>query len=143
MLKKISLVLLAAMALASCKEKNIAANKCGDRVCTEEYATLVINIVNKNGSPALLKKNGYTVENLRTQKPVYYPPAVDYQFDPGYYFVIADNSVKELSEAGDDIKVTATDSLTNQAKTATLKVSGGECACHIKKLSGPDKIQFD
>jgi hypothetical protein len=129
--------------LASCKEKDIDASKCGDRVCTEEYATLTINIVNKDGSPARLKKNSYTVVNQRTNKPVYFPPAVDYHFENGYFFVIADNSTKDLSENGDDIKVTATDSLSNQTKTAIIKVAGGECACHIKKISGPDKIQFD
>jgi hypothetical protein len=143
MLKKIAPVLLAAISLLTACDK-YTNSKCGDKICDLSFASLRIMFVDKDNKGVFLKKNSYSAVNQRTNDTIKItttnPQAL---VVVGSYPVVNDNYTQKLSEAGDDIKVTGTDSLTNQTKSAIITVAGGECACHIKKLSGPDKIQFD
>lgn len=139
MLKRTYLLIAAALVIASCGKKNVST--CPDKVCTEEFAMITMLFKNKNGKGEPLSK--LTVINKRTNKPVDRSTSATLDMIPGGYLIIDDRSTKTLSENGDDILVTATDSTGTQTKTATLKVAGGACACHIKKLSGPDEVQFD
>jgi hypothetical protein len=56
---------------------------------------------------------------------------------------VDDGNTKSLSEEGDDLKITGTFEKTGQTKSAIIKVTGGICACHINKVSGPEQIAFD
>ena len=56
--------------------------------------------------------------------------------------MVNDTDIRSLSQEGDNIEVTGRLKGTDTVKSAIIKVSGG-CACHIKKISGPEKIIFD
>ena len=60
----------------------------------------------------------------------------------GSYIIANDNTRDQLSNDGDDILISGTNPVTNQTKTAVVKISGG-CNCHVKKESGPSTIKFD
>lgn len=124
------------LGLSACKQEK----QCPDKVCTMEFAYLTIKFLDKNNEPVNIKN--YSAVNQRThdtikstmQRPI---------DDKGVYIVMDDSYTSRLSEQGDNIKVSGTDSIGNQTKTAIVKVSGGKCACHINKISGPDIIRFD
>jgi hypothetical protein len=65
-------------------------------------------------------------------------PATDY--NQGMYTVASDADVKKLTESGDIITVTATHPETGKKVSAEFVVSGGQCACHINKISGPAEL---
>jgi hypothetical protein len=60
----------------------------------------------------------------------------------GNYIVASDSDVKKLSEAGDVITVSATHPISNKKIKAEFVISGGICACHISKISGPAVMTF-
>ncbi|MCC8408805.1 hypothetical protein LJ707_07680 [Mucilaginibacter sp. UR6-1] len=139
MFKKALLIVFVAATMLSCGKKNVST--CQDKVCTEEFAMILMLFKDKDGPVKSLSK--LTVINKRTNQPVDRGSAATINTTPGYYLIIDDRSTKGLSESGDDILITATDSTGTQTKTAIIKVAGGACACHIKKLSGPDELQFN
>lgn len=134
---KKALLIIAVVFLASCKESTVKLRKCPDLVCTENFASVTIEFV-KSGQP--FKVIDYCAVNQRTGDTLVHAKP---ELPAGVYVVADDSDVKELSEKGDEIKVTGTDSLTNQTKTAIIKISGGQCACHVEKISGPEQISFD
>jgi hypothetical protein len=140
MLKKLFFVLLAAVPFAvSCNEES--KSNCPNKVCTEEFAMITIKAVNKKGEPVRLRSitsvNQRTKESLKTIDDTYAG------LQKGTYIAVDDKSTKLLSEAGDSVLVTAIDSSGTITKTAVLKVAGGNCACHVSKVSGPDEIKFE
>lgn len=139
MFKRALIIVFVAATILSCGKKNVST--CQDKVCTEEFAMITMQFKDKNGKGEPLSK--LTVINKRTNKPVDRSTSATLDMIPGGYLIIDDLSTKTLSEDGDDILITATDSAGTQTKTATIKVAGGACACHIKKISGPDTVQFD
>jgi hypothetical protein len=112
-----------------------------DRMCTEEFRSLTVSFTDNKGAPtaakdysAVLVRTGDTIKsNLNTVS----------NMVPGAFIVIDDSYTSKLSETGDEIKVSATSVQTKQTKSTVIKVSGGECACHIKKVSGAEKVAFD
>ncbi|MBE9584143.1 hypothetical protein IM792_06765 [Mucilaginibacter sp. JRF] len=139
MLKRILLFAIASTLLLSCGKKSVST--CQDKVCTEEFAMITMLFKNKNGKGEPLSI--ITVINKRTNQPVDRSTSAMLDMVPGGYLIIDDLSTKTLSESGDDILITATDSAGTQTKATTIKVAGGKCACHVQKLSGPDTVQFD
>jgi hypothetical protein len=140
MTKKVPLLLLLIVCFSACSN-NKQKNGCGVQTCTLEYA--YIGILFKDQQNKFLLFKDVTMLNLRTHKPltpVKYPPAMD--FVPGYTLIASDDNIKDFSTDGDDVKISATNSETNQTKTAILKIAGG-CGCHVSKKSGPDTIVFD
>jgi hypothetical protein len=139
-MKHLSIILLVVLFLSACKsDKNTQG--CGVKECTTSFAYLGIRITDNDGKAAKLKS--FTAINLRTNKsltPVQYPPNID--FVAGFVLLASDSNIKDFSTDGDDVKITAIDSASNQTKTSTLKISGG-CNCHLNKLSGPDVMAFD
>lgn len=135
MLKKLFIAGAAALLFASCEK----STKCGERLCDASFAYITVQFVDENGNGIAVKN--YSAVNQRTKDTLatsMLPDGV-----PGAYVVADDSHVRKLSENGDEIKVTATDSATDVTKTAVFKVSGGECECHISKISGPEKITFE
>ncbi|MEO6149393.1 MAG: hypothetical protein ABIN95_05745 [Mucilaginibacter sp.] len=125
----------------SCK-KRVGTGKCDENIaCTEIFASVAVKFVDKNGEG--INVNNYSAVNQRTKDTIKTSAGIALDLVPGYYFVVDDSYTKNLSEAGDDIKVSGTNTLTNQTKTAVIKVSGGKCACHVNKVSGPEEIKFD
>lgn len=140
MIKKVSLLLLLIACFSACSG-NKQKNGCGIETCTLEYAYVAIVFKDKQNKYPPLKD--ITVINLRTNKPL--SPAKQsliIDFTPGTVLIASDDNIKDFSTAGDDVKISATNSETNQTQTAIVKIAGG-CACHISKKSGPDTVIFD
>ncbi|WP_285059308.1 hypothetical protein [Pedobacter ginsengisoli] len=136
---KAALICLCAVLFIACDKKD--ASECPDLICTESFAMVTFSFTNKDGVGVGIKN--YSAVNQRTGDTIKTAGIASLSLTPGTYVVVDDNYVKKLSEEGDDIKVSGTLEATNQTKTAILKVSGGKCACHIEKISGPEKVAFD
>ncbi|WP_316843462.1 hypothetical protein [Pedobacter psychrodurus] len=139
-MKKITLVLLMGIALVACK-KNKSTSDCGNKMCTEEFVMTGIKFADKNGAGAEIKD--LSVINQRTGEKLYAKSSASISTVKGYYVVLDDANKLQLSEQGDDLKITGTSITTNQTKSAIVKVSGGKCACHISRISGAEQITFD
>ncbi|MES2828962.1 MAG: hypothetical protein V4687_12425 [Bacteroidota bacterium] len=139
-MRKLSILLMLAVSLVSCdKEKD--PTDCQQMTCDASFSMLGISFTDKDGKGVAVKD--YSAINLRTGEEIKPAIVASLNLVPGYYVVIDDSYRKKVSATGDDIKVTGTYEATGQTKTATLKVAGGECACHVTKISGPDKVAFD
>ncbi|WP_316818733.1 hypothetical protein [Pedobacter nyackensis] len=138
-MKKIVLALLLISAMLSCKKKS-TDSECGKMNCTYEFRSIGINYVDNKGLPAVVKD--FSAVNQRTGQKVV-PNVTTITTIKGSYIVIDDLNTRTLSEAGDDLKVTATSVETNQTKSVTFKVKGGKCTCHVEKVSGPELVTFD
>ncbi|MBD1392469.1 hypothetical protein [Mucilaginibacter glaciei] len=139
MLKKLYLLLVLLVGFAACTKNS---NQACTTACTAQYIYTYAGIVLNDSKNPNAKFNNITVLNLRTQKAVVlplYPPNVD--FVAGFVLVAANDNKGEFSTAGDDIRITATNSVTGETKSAVIKISGG-CNCNIAKISGPDKLDF-
>jgi hypothetical protein len=139
-MKKIALVLLLGVALLTCK-KNKTTSDCGEKICTEEFASVVLKFVDNKGAGAEVKD--FYVINQRTGERVRANSSVYTSTIKGVFIIVDDNNKLGLSEQGDDLKITGTSVETKQTKSAVIKVNGGKCACHINKISGPQQIAFD
>lgn len=139
-MKKIALVILIGIALLSCK-KNKPTSECGEKMCTYQFASVVIRFVNNKGEATEVKD--FKVVNQRTGEKLQANSSISINTIKGAFVVVDDGNIRSLSEQGDDLKITGTSVGTNQTKSAVIKVSGGKCECHIVKVSGPDQITFD
>ncbi|RYY35459.1 MAG: hypothetical protein EOP46_09930 [Sphingobacteriaceae bacterium] len=137
MLKKLLITCIAVILFASCSK----STKCGERLCDASFAFVTVMFVDSEGNGIAVKD--YSAVNLRTKDTLKSSAAVTMDVVPGVYFVADDSHKDALSKEGDEIKVSGTNITTNITKTATFKISGGKCECHITKISGPEKIQFD
>lgn len=139
MTKRILLLMLIA-AFSACNKNNRVKPGCSTGICTDLFATINIHYVDNTGTGIGVKD--FSVKNLRTGLAVKTGGSFDYGASSGIRSVADDGNLKEFSSEGDEVQVSATDSLTNQTMVSTLKISGG-CTCHIEKLSGPDTVKFD
>lgn len=138
---RLTLVMLFGLFCLACNKKDHSDNDCSSKICTENFASLHFNFTKKDGTGVAVEN--YSAINQRTGDTLKSSSAAYMDLTPGTYIVVDDSHLKKLSDTGDDIKITGTYPVTNQTKSAMIKVSGGPCACHIDKLSGPDKIVFD
>lgn len=125
--------------LSSCDDE--IASECEERNCTLEFRSIGISFADNKGAPAEVKQ--FSVINQRTKKTLFQNSSRASDLTIGDYIVAHDGNTKDLSEEGDDLKVTATSIETNQTKSVLVKVKGGKCACHIDKVSGPEQVVFD
>ena len=139
-MKNLILALLIGSALLSCKKKTTGSD-CENKICTEEFRSLVIKFVDNKALGTEVKD--FSVVNQRTGEKVFANSGAGANLIKGAYIVVDDGNTKSLSEEGDDLKVTGTSVETKQTKSAVIKVQGGRCACHINKVSGPEQITFD
>ena len=124
--------------LSACSKKQSTRSGCPIVPCPLDLGTFV-TYVNNDGS-AIEVKDFHAVD-LRTNTTITTSGTV--KLNPGTY-VIADYSDSKLfSAAGDDVQVTATDSLTGQIKTVNFKLALPVCSCGIEKISGPDTVKFN
>jgi len=140
MIKKVPFLLLLIAGFAACKG-NKQENGCGVQTCTLEYAYLGIIITDKQNNTLAI--TNFSAINVRTNKPlspVKNPPNV--YFVAGFTLLATDDNIKDFSTEGDDVKITATNAATHQTLSTIITIAGG-CGCHVKKISGPDKMVFD
>jgi hypothetical protein len=136
-MKKCILFLLIVVCSA-CSKKSRQAAPCNPGMCTMMFTTIGIHFVDKAGKDAVVKD--FSAINLRTNKKIETQPIPG--SNAGFHVIATDSNMKEFTNEGDDVKVIATDSVTNQTKSVVVKLAGG-CACHISKISGPDTLAFD
>ena len=139
-MKKLVFVLLMGSTFLSCKKKTTESD-CGTKPCTRELRAVTIGFVDNKA--AYTEVTDVSVINLRTGEKVFGNQDILLKPVIGAYVVADDGNIESLSENGDDLKITATSVATKQTKSAIIKVQGGRCACHINKVSGPEKIAFD
>lgn len=123
--------------LSACSKKD--SSDCQDKICDESFATVIVKFVNKNEEGVTIEN--YSAINQRTKDTISTASGGDINSEAGIYRVVSDNYIRKLSETGDEIKVSGT--LGAQTKSAIIKIKGGNCACHISKVDGPEQIKFD
>jgi hypothetical protein len=132
-------ILLLFVLLCACVKKQQKPS-CAIQVCTDVFAIVTIKFLDKDGSQITV--NNYTAVDQRTREVLHDNKILVPGPYPPYYEVADDSDLKKISTEGDNIVVTGTNPVTNQTKTAIVKVAGG-CTCHVNKISGTDVIAFD
>ena len=141
-MKKPLLFLLLIVIYSACSKKThqSAAAPCNPGMCTMMFASVGINFVDKVGNPVAVKD--FKAINVRTNKSIQTETTPGSGENSGFHVIATDGNMKEFTNEGDDVKVTATNAATNQTQSVIVKITGG-CACHIAKAAGPDKVVFD
>ena len=121
--------------------KNSPKSACGTQVCTDLFASVGVMFKDKDNNPVSVIK--YSVVDLRTNDTLKNIISTTANLVAGAYIVVDDSNLKDLSPGGDNLKVSGTNPATNQVATATIKVSGGACNCHVEWVSGPQTITFN
>jgi hypothetical protein len=102
-----------------------------------EFRMITVKFVDTNGSPQIVKD--FKVVNKRTGEII---TPVNDMTNQGLYVVASDSDILKLSEKGDNVLVSATDSKTNAKVQAEYLIAGGVCSCHVTKISGPDTVKL-
>lgn len=132
------LCIILALLLGSCHSEEQAP--CENLVCTQEFRTITMKFTDTNGDPLLVKD--FKSINLRTNKELSSTNNDATIFTKGVYIVASDINLRDLSNEGDHIKISATHPTNGTLKVADFVVSGGTCNCHVSKISGPEIISF-
>lgn len=128
------IILFAVVTLNSCK------NSCSQKICTDNSVSIVVKFLNQNGNPIVVKDFKSIIS--RTQKDISNISYLDTVYFKGIYQVATDGNLGDIKNS-EKILVSAINPKTNQLKEVEFVVSGGDCACHISKISGPEIIQFE
>lgn len=115
-------------------------SECGNIICTQEFRMVQVKFSDASGNPVAVKD--FTAINKRTGESTAQNNEPETINNQGNYTLASDADVKKLSEAGDVIIVSATHPISNKKIEAEFVVSGGICACHISKVSGPAELIF-
>lgn len=134
---KRSLYLFFITFLIACSPETV----CENLICTEQFESISIRFLDGEGKPLIVKD--FRAINLRTQKSLDSENLIDTTYAKGIYTVASDANLHDLSEKGDRIKVSAKHPVSGVSKESEFVVSGGKCACHVKKVSGPAEIKFE
>ena len=130
--------LLASLTFFACSATKTSPANCENMICTQEFRTVQVKFKDASGNPVTVKN--FSTINKRTGASTV--PKDEPGNSQGNYTVASDADVRKFSESGDVISVSATHPTTNNKTTAEFVVSGGICACHINKISGPAEITF-
>lgn len=111
----------------------LACSSIENCICTGEFVTISVTIVDENNSPVtgLITKvrdvtgKTYNVSEYR------YP-------EPGVYTIMTDGYVRSFTTLPKEIIFSGkSDSF---EVTGKFSINTGECKCHVNKLSGPDTL---
>lgn len=122
------------VSVIACNDDDSSSAGCnGDLVCTEEFRTVVIDILAADGSPASLDE--VSVTNLDTDE------SLTFQWDltPGY--AIADDSMLETVDM-DGHRIELVGSIAGEEVVRQTFLVGHDC-CHVILLEGPTTIQLN
>ncbi|WP_256005863.1 hypothetical protein [Pedobacter deserti] len=135
-IRNLFLVLCLATAFVACKED--FTGDC-NKTCTKQYVYILVSFKTAAGATAEIKN--YQAINLRTGKVLM--EGDEARMDIwGAYIVAGDSQLDLLSENGDMVEVRATSVAAEETATATFKIKGGRCNCHVEKVIGPKEIVF-
>jgi hypothetical protein len=131
--------LLLILLIIGCGKNRIQPDCVTPSSCSTVFTSVGIHFTDNLGQPISIEN--FKAVNLRTHVNIA-PALAEYgTFAPGHYIIADDGALQNISADGDEIEVSGFDPLTNQTRSAIVKIAGG-CACHISKISGPDQIQF-
>jgi len=136
---KTKLLPLLLVIFTSCASQQESKTKCGSVVCTDEFIMIPVKIISSKGHEINFKN--YKVIDLTTGKEVRsntWPG----RNNPGTIVVADDSHLHSFPERGEDLQLQITRKDDRVVK-ADYKISGGKCACHVSKLSGPDEVDLD
>ncbi|MEO7214128.1 hypothetical protein [Mucilaginibacter sp.] len=125
---------------AACSKKINGGGCPTGQMCTMQFVTLSVNFVDKAGKAVTVKD--VKVVNQRNNTAILAEGMSSMVNQAGRYVFVTDANKKQLSTDGDDLKITATNAVTNKTVSAIIKISGG-CNCHVSKVSGSDDIVFE
>lgn len=122
--------LLLAAAMVSCNDDQDCK---GNLVCTEEFRTVLIDVVDGNGAPVTL--DSYTVTNLDTDQAIMLDPIIWIDTYP-----IADDSMlNEIPKEGQRIELVGV--IDGQEVIREIFLVGHDC-CHVILLEGESTIEL-
>ena len=119
-----------ALFVVSCSEQVVEAD-CPSLICTQEFRTVSLRFEDASGQPITVKDFSAIIRRTGKSTQAFEVDTVNFK---GNYAVVTDS---------DTIDVSAVNPKTNQKKSTSFVVSGGKCACHIEKISGPEKVVFE
>lgn len=125
--------------ITSCSDQVIEAD-CPSLICSQEFRTVSVRFEDASGQPIAVKDFSAVIRRTGKTTQIFEVDTLNFK---GNYGVVTDSDIKNLSPKGDTIDVSAVNPKTNQKKSTSFVVSGGKCACHIEKISGPEKVVFD
>lgn len=136
---KIIVFLIALLGLTACVSQEETHTKCGSVVCTDEFIMIPIKVIATQSNKVDFKR--YKVINLATGKEIKSNnwPGKD---NPGTLVIADDGHRRSFSEKGTDLQLQITRKDDRIVKV-NYKISGGPCACHVSKISGPDQVDID
>lgn len=103
-------------------------------VCTEEFRTAVVTLVDAGGAPVL----GADVRTYLVRTGERVPVTSILDLIPGSYLILDDNAVRLIEGDDEAFRVTA-DAGAAGAAEATYRFAAPN-GCHIEKVSGPDTL---
>ena len=104
-------------------------------VCTEEFRTYLVIVVDSAGSP--IDSLQTTVTNDRG-KEYNFEEFTTPPFMPGAYFVMTDGYQNDFSIRA--VKIFFTGVKNNLVVTGEYLFNTDECRCHVYKVAGPDTL---
>ena len=116
--------------LSSCSEKDIEC----DGICTEEFRTIVVSIVNSEGEPVAL--NNYEVVNLKDGRDLTIDlteEVLQYMRETGSYPIFTDQYVQEFSQQ--QLQINFTGFIDGEEVVSNKYTVGADC-CHVYHISG-------
>lgn len=129
-------LLLALTLFTACSDK-LKEEECPKLMCTEQFAMVRVLFKDAQGKPVAV--SGLKIINKRTKEELV-PGQSDITGQPGYYTIADDGMKDKFSTGGDTVTVTASNPATKKPADAMFVISGGKCACHINKVSGPEEV---
>lgn len=138
---KIKLILAGLLFLAACSSQKPQGNGCPTVMCTEIFKMIPVKLITTSGKEAEFKS--YKIVEVATGKEIKLNNDLPNTADNAKTLIVADDSqLRNLAENGTDLQlqITRTD---DKVVKVNYEISGGKCACHVAKLSGPDQVDID
>jgi hypothetical protein len=139
---KTKLILLALLSVAACKsQKKSSNNGCEAVMCTQEFKMIPVKLISTSGKEITFKS--YKIMEVATGKEVKNNNNLPNTGENANTLIVADDShLRQFAEKGTDLQLQITRA-DNKVIKADFKISGGKCACHVAKLTGPDQVNID
>lgn len=135
------------LVILACNKNSRVDDDCGsgckpNRVCTEEFRSLMVQVVDRAGAGVDL--DSFKVIRVRDQKVILdnhkWQPSPGVSYIPGVYLMYSDAYMEATSVCGEDFVFKGY--LDNEAVANGVFKIAHDC-CHINRVSGETKIVID
>lgn len=130
-MRKLIIILTTPLFLLSC-DKKADSNDCKNAICTEEYRSVTVNVLDNSGNKVVLQ-NAYLI-NLQNADTTIITTAQSFD---STYVVFSDNEVKNMQNKTYNYKFIGT--LNGMQVFDEPYTFSADC-CHINKVSGKGTI---